>query len=422
MALERVIFCFVRYFFFVCEREIVCYFPRYSGRLDVPEFKCGCCPECLSSKASAVALKAVAEASNHASNCMITCTYDSYVRDSSGRILCERAPDSSLHVCKRDVQAFIKRLRRYCDYHYGIRIKYRVAAEYGSKTHRAHYHIIIFGFCFPDIVLYKRSKRGNQIYKSAILTSLWKHGICTVDSINITASVARYCTKYMSKQFSSEDTFSLCSRKIGFDKLNADFNGKSYMLAGVELPIPRDIWEYQVTKHFGLLHPDMDFRYVRRPKLSDGDFYDVRAELYRRSCRRRFFYRRVRDSWIVYQQYRDYWLSKIRSFEASRPSRVERIAALDSRFLHYKVLAFRAIALESIDRPFYVPRSRTMVSEKFGTEYDFCVAHDLPLPSRHIRANDTKIVEMPEPFENPFDFPEKFSKNYLTRYRKCGIM
>ena len=47
-------------------------------------------------------------------------------------------------LVKKDVQLFMKRLRKYS----GRELKYYAVGEYGSveKTHRPHYHLIIFGF------------------------------------------------------------------------------------------------------------------------------------------------------------------------------------------------------------------------------------------------------------------------------------
>ena len=48
-------------------------------------------------------------------------------------------------VSKRDVQLFMKRLRKkYEDY----KMRYFVTSEYGAKNGRPHYHMILFGFPF----------------------------------------------------------------------------------------------------------------------------------------------------------------------------------------------------------------------------------------------------------------------------------
>lgn len=54
----------------------------------VTEFDCGACPECLQKRSNVWALRCVYEARQHAYNCMITLTYDSFVRDSKGCVVC----------------------------------------------------------------------------------------------------------------------------------------------------------------------------------------------------------------------------------------------------------------------------------------------------------------------------------------------
>ena len=59
-------------------------------------------------------------------------------------------------VQKRDLHLFFKRLRSRLDY-YGIEhnLRYFAVAEYGSKTKRAHYHVILWNFpakTFPSVM------------------------------------------------------------------------------------------------------------------------------------------------------------------------------------------------------------------------------------------------------------------------------
>lgn len=216
----------------------------------VKEFECGACPECLSKRSKQWALRAVAQAQVSPS-VMICLTYDEYIHDTNtGRIIGERV--SSKKCNKEDVQKFIKRLRRYMQYHFGqTDIKYLVTAEYGKTTHRAHYHALLFNVQFNDLVPYKRSKRGNLIYKSATLNKIWQHGICTVDSVNVQSACARYCTKYAMKD-KEADTFMLFSRGIGEAVLMRDFNGISYIYDGFEYTIPRQIWQRYIENKYNI--------------------------------------------------------------------------------------------------------------------------------------------------------------------------
>lgn len=278
----------------------------------VTEFDCGACPECQRKRSNLATLTSVYEARQHVNACMVTLTYDNYARDDKGHFILdplghkiENPVDPDLKVNKRDIQLFLKRLRKWyntvCP---GYRIKYRACAEYGSRTHRAHYHVLLFGVRFPDLRYYKKSKRGNVIYTSSILTKLWSHGICTVDSTNVRSAVARYCTKYLAKSRSLE-TFSLCSHGIGVDALFRDFNGIHYMIDGREYPIPRSVWQlYIFNKYKNVVNFPFDYRYINK--------YDSRYE-FQNLLREN--YRNLRDGDSVYLRYCDYWRQRGLEFD-----------------------------------------------------------------------------------------------------------
>lgn len=333
----------------------MCLLPLPNNNIDslaykkgIHEFDCGSCPECLRKRSNIWALRAVYEAKEHVDNCMITLTYDNFLYDDNGNIIGELPVNPDLRVNQRDIQLFIKRLRKWYSSFSDEKIKYIACAEYGSHTHRAHYHVILFGVKFSDMSFYKKSKRGNPIYMSKKLTSLWSHGICTIDSVRVYSAVARYCTKYCAKS-RSDDTFMLCSQKIGFAGLLRDFNGINYMIDGREYTIPRFIWEHYIVSKYQLKYlflknvPLLCPKYVNRDKsLSDFD-YDF---AYERSKKQRAFYRNVRDKDPLYIRYLDYWMKKGQLFESCRLDPRTRILQLsDSKFHFYK-----SAALECIDK------------------------------------------------------------------------
>ncbi len=310
----------------------MCLFPRYvnpnsaAAKKGIKSFNCGCCPECMKKQASPWALRATYEAQN-VPTCMVTLTYDQTIHDGFGRVIGERVDTRAL--CKRDAQLFIKRLRK----HFSDRkLKYILTAERGSRTDRAHYHAILFNVQFDDLVFHKRSKRGNVIYRSKTLTDIWHNGICTVDSVNITAAVARYCTKYCAKDSRGADgTFMLFSHGIGEEGLLRDFNGKSYMLEGVEYPVPRLIWQRYIVDKYGDENPDCSPKYVNL--RSDCENYD--EFMHAKVCRD--VYQRIRDDDSLYQSYRAYWQRKVEEREKFLPSEFDRILALpDDKYHYYK--------------------------------------------------------------------------------------
>ncbi|AXH71921.1 MAG: replication initiator protein [Microviridae sp.] len=95
---------------------------------------CGRCPECKGRRVSSWSFRLMQEAKIAESAHFITLTYDTKNTSvASGR----------LTLVKSDVQKFVKRLRKA----HGLvhrTIKYYAVGEYGSRTYRPHYHIILF--------------------------------------------------------------------------------------------------------------------------------------------------------------------------------------------------------------------------------------------------------------------------------------
>ena len=142
---------------------------------------CGQCIGCRIARSREWAARCVHEASLYKENCFITLTYDP-----------EHLPkDGSLHV--EHFQNFMKRLRKRFQ---GKKIRFLHCGEYGSQGKRPHFHALLFGFDFPDKKLFKIVK-GNKIYRSAILESLWTDGFSTIGAVTFEscAYVARYVTK-----------------------------------------------------------------------------------------------------------------------------------------------------------------------------------------------------------------------------------
>lgn len=310
---------------------------------NITEFKCGHCPECLKERANSWVTRAVYAAKEYTHSCMVTLTYDNYIRDPRGRIVGETLPDRDLHVCKRDVQLFIKRLRKYFN---GQRIQYLLCAEYGSKTHRAHYHAILFGVSFPDLIPLKKSNRNHQIYKSDILTSIWNHGICTVDSTNINGAIARYCTKYCAKS-RSEDTFMLFSHHLGLKALLEDFNGKSYVIEGREYPIPRLVWNKVIYDRYCQDYPYITYKYINKTEEH------LLTHVYQNNCVQRHLFSAIKHSDPQYNAYFDYWQSIGTYVSSTRPPVTTRIRALpDLQFATFKIRALEFLSRHTTKMPY----------------------------------------------------------------------
>lgn len=334
------------------------------------EFDCGACPECLAKRSRLWALRCSAQAQIQR-GVMVTLTYDSYIYDENGNIIGEQVADRK--VDKRDCQLFIKRLRKHFD---GVKIKYLLTAEYGKRTHRPHYHAILFGVDFNDRVFYKKSKRGNIIYKSHTLTKLWNNGICTVDSVNLSAKTARYCTKYCAKDSRADDTFMLVSRGIGDEWLLKNFNGKSYMLDGREYAIPKLIWNKYIANKYKNNYVfnrwNTSYKYVGLSYLiSKNNSFAYELADFNRQARHRF--QSWRDKDIEYQRYLAYWFNKNEYYNLIRPTVSQRVLALpNDKYYFYKVKALQVLGSYEYRNDCCIPPRSNCVSrynryhDKFG--------------------------------------------------------
>lgn len=144
---------------------------------------CGGCIGCKIDRSRDWATRCYHESTMHDQNSFITLTYaDEHL-----------PPDFGLHT--RVWQLFMKRLRKAV----GIKIRFFASGEYTDPPfNRPHYHALIFGYQFPDIVRWTQRK-GNSLYRSKLLETIWPYGFCTVGNVTHQSSgyVARYVMKKM---------------------------------------------------------------------------------------------------------------------------------------------------------------------------------------------------------------------------------
>lgn len=386
----------------------MCLFPRHNlnensiaYKRGITEFDCGVCPECLSKKSSLWALRCYME-SLVSQGMMITLTYDTYKYDKNGNIIGENV--SNLSLSKDDCQRFMKRLRKRFP---KKKIKYLICGEYGKRTGRPHYHAIIFGVQFDDLIFYKRSKRGNVIYKSKTLNEIWQGGdnkerqggICTVDCINITPAVARYCTKYCAKDSGVDDTFMLVSRGIGDEMLIKRFNGKSYYIDGREYPVPRLIWKKYIENKYNISGYSRYIPFIENKEICminprdkmNAKSFNARYKRWNRSIVKRSTFLFYRDNDVRYKRYITYWKRKADIMNILRPSPFDRILQLDDRkYWAYKRKCISAFFGKSLWEPWNIPRKQQKVKP-----YDFIVWKDRYIcrpPSRLYTADDTEKI------------------------------
>lgn len=142
---------------------------------------CGQCIGCRLERSRQWAMRCVHEAYGHDDNAFITLTYaPEHV-----------PPDGSL--IKSHFQKFMKRLRKAIS---PKLVRFFHCGEYGEKNQRPHYHACLFGYDFPDKILYT-IRDECRLYRSPMLEKLWPFGFATVGDVTFesAAYVARYITK-----------------------------------------------------------------------------------------------------------------------------------------------------------------------------------------------------------------------------------
>lgn len=143
---------------------------------------CGQCIGCRMTRADEWATRLWHEAQTHERSAFLTLTFSD-----------EHLPeDGSIRV--RDVQLFIKRLRKHLGHN---RVRFFACGEYGGAGNRPHYHAIIYGYDFPDRQPWRKSDSGFVCYRSEILERLWPCGFAELGTVTRESLgyVARYVLK-----------------------------------------------------------------------------------------------------------------------------------------------------------------------------------------------------------------------------------
>lgn len=170
---------------------------RFARYVNVP---CGKCFSCLQRKRSEWMFRLYKELETSSSAYFVTLTYDDlHVPTKNGRQC----------VSKKDIQKFFKRLR------FNIRpfqIRYFLVSEYGPKTLRPHYHMILFNF--PNEL---KNKLDDYLLDS------WQNGFITIAPVTSgrISYVCSYCLDKSKPQKDLEKNFMLCSKR--------PFIGSSYL-------------------------------------------------------------------------------------------------------------------------------------------------------------------------------------------------
>lgn len=209
--------------------------PKVSSKsgLDRIPVPCGKCPMCRARLVSGWSFRLMQHDKYAESSHFVTLTYDT-----------ESIPISRngfMQLCKRDVQLFFKKLRKANErvgnsIRRGNYIKYFLVGEYGGRTKRPHYHVILFNS------------------KPELIQAAWGNGF--VDIGTVSGASVGYTMKYMWKKAWSpmhknddrEPEFRLMSKGLGLNYITPEIvewhkldpENRVYVVAdGKKITMPR---------------------------------------------------------------------------------------------------------------------------------------------------------------------------------------
>jgi hypothetical protein len=160
---------------------------------------CGKCIGCRTIRATHWANRCSHEATLYTANSFLTLTYDD-----------EHLPKNR-HLRPEHLTRFLKRVRRRAanrdprldtDIRHGVR--FLACGEYGERTGRPHYHVLLFNCNFTD----RQRAGGTELWRSRTLNDLWSEGTTQFGECRIgdlTPASANYVAQYSLKKQGNGD-------------------------------------------------------------------------------------------------------------------------------------------------------------------------------------------------------------------------
>jgi len=201
---------------------------------------CGICSSCLGNRRQDWVIRLIEESKQYDSSLFVTLTYDDQHLPSDG-------------VNKKHLQDFFKRLRK------KIKFRYYAVGEYGSRTHRAHYHVIFFGLSLQDFELIQKS---------------WYFGNVSVFLANdrTIGYISKYHVNRGNFPLSLNPSFTLMSRKPGIGA-NYIQRMKDYHEGNINRSFYQ---EFEVKKRLPRFYKDKLYSDEERKSMRMcSDLYDV---------------------------------------------------------------------------------------------------------------------------------------------------
>lgn len=238
----------------------------------VIQLPCGKCKGCRIDYSKQWATRCVLESLQYEYNYFLTLTYDddhllercsrsNYQVDHMTGEVIEQFDSCSLNP--DDLHRFMHDLRQLFDRKYGENgIRFFACGEYGSKTHRPHFHILLFNCNIRDLVIYKVS-RGNTLFNSADITKCWPYGFSVIG--DLTYESCAYVARYMLKKVKGDPgyyernglvpEFVRMSRRPGIAKSYYDRNsGRIYLSDQIIIKTAKGAREVRPPKYFDRMY------------------------------------------------------------------------------------------------------------------------------------------------------------------------
>lgn len=236
---------------------------------DAIKLPCGKCSGCRAAKCREWADRMILELDHSGDAVFLTLTYNDaclpvFLNLETGQV------EASL--LKRDLQLFMKRLRKRFK---NRELRMYACGEYGSTTHRPHYHMILYGVSlqdFPDLSPRGTNELGQQYFSSDFLANeVWKNGFCLLSDVswNTMAYVSRYVKKkdygLASEEYTNRITqpeFSVMSRNPGI--------GMYYVQEHEDW---KDKTKYYLSSDRGSIEVYFPKAFLKFLEKTDPDFY-----------------------------------------------------------------------------------------------------------------------------------------------------
>lgn len=230
-------------------------------RVEVP---CGKCAACQMNARQQWVQRLVYEFKAAKTAAFVTLTYDDehlYINENG-------VPS----VNKRDVQLFMKRLRK----EFGSGLRFFLMSEYGDDpryTQRPHYHMLLFNY--PPMDFLRLAVKINEIWKK---TDKYFNLNKVVEPINGNriGYVAGYGITRKMGPYGSDPNFMLCSRRPAIGSCYLTPARLKYHYETGNLSVKTDTGSYPLHRYF-------------RDKISDDDFKERASENYQQYQAKRNF-------------------------------------------------------------------------------------------------------------------------------------